>query len=152
MSCFCPLSLSARSPAGCHSWKGIHLKYVCQSQSKREKNYLLPLHLCHRHEQHSICLSRSEGPHLADQPGSLQLGLKWGCCCSNSIGFVQLVVRGARQWFSLPHTAAEHYNPKQEIEKQSLSTNDCTTDVFQIFLLDFLKMDVSSYNDVCPDN
>lgn len=147
------LSLSTRSPAGCRSRKRIHLRYVCQPQSKREKDHLLPLHLCHRHRQHSICLPRGEGPHLAGQPGSLQLGLKRRCGRCNSIGFVQLAVRGALQWFGLPHTAAEHYNPKQDIEKlQSLSPNDCTTDVFQIFLLGSLKMDVSSYNEVCPDN
>lgn len=153
MCCCCPLCLSARSPAGCRGSKRFHLGHVCQPQSKREKNNLLPLHLCHRHQQHSICLPRGEGPHLAGQPGSLQLGLKrWRCRC-NSIGFVQLAARGALQWFSLPHTAAEHYNPKQDIEKlQSLSPNDCTTDVFQFFLLGSLKMDVSSYNEVCPDN
>lgn len=151
--CFCPLFLSARSPAGCQSRERIHLKYVSQSQFKREKNHLLPLHLCHRHRQHSICLPRSEGPHLAGKPRGVQLGLKrWRCCC-NSIGCVQLAVRRALQWFSLPHTATEHYDPKQEIEKlQSSAWNGYTTDAFQIFLLDSLKMDVSSYNEVCPDN
>lgn len=154
MCCFWPLSLFTRSPAGCPSRKRIHLKYVYQSQSQPEKeSNLLPLHLCHRHKQHSICLPCGEGPHLAGKPGSLQLGLRRWCCCCNSIGFVQLAVGGALQWFSLPHTAAEHYNPKQDIEKlQSLSPNDCTTDVFQIFLLGSLKMHVSSYNEVCPDN
>ncbi len=153
MCCFRPLSLSTRSPAGSQRRKTIHLGYVWQSQSQREKNHLLPLHLCHRHRQHSICLPRGEEPHLAGQPGSVQLGLKRWCCCCNSIGFVQLAVRRALQWFSLPHTAAEHCNPKQDIEKlQSLSPNDCTTDVFQIFLLGSLKIDVSSYNEVCPDN
>jgi len=48
-------------------------------------------------------------------------------------------------WFA----AAQHYNPKQEIERiQSLSSNDCTTDAFQMFLLDSLKMDVSGYYEV----
>lgn len=147
----CPLP--TRSPAGYWSRKGIHFRYVCRPQSKREKNHLLPLHLCHRHRQHSICLPRGEGPHLAGQPGGLQLGLKrWRRRC-NSIGFVQLAVRRALQWFSVPHTAAEHYNPKQDDEKlQSKSPNDCTTDVFQISLLGSLKMDVSSYNEVCLDN
>lgn len=113
---------SARSPARRRSRKRIHLKYVCQPQPKREKNHLLPLHLCHRYRQHSICFPRGEGPHLAGQPGSLQPGLRECCCCCNSIGFVQLAVRSALQWFSLPHTAAEHYNPKQDIETlQSLS-------------------------------
>lgn len=49
--------------------------------------------------------------------------------------------------------AALHYNPKQEIEKlQSLSSNDRTTDAFQIFVLDSLKMDVSGYYEVWPAN
>lgn len=117
LRCFCPLPLSARSPAGCQSRKRIHLRYVCQSQSKREKNHLLPLHLRHRHRQHSICLPSGEGPHLAGKPRGLQLGLKWWSCHRNSIGFVQLAVGGALRCFSLPHTATEHYNPKQEIEK-----------------------------------
>lgn len=66
---------------------------------------------------------------------------------------MQLAVGTALQWFSVLHAAAEHYNPKQEIEKlQSLASNDCTTDVFQIFLLGSLKMDVSSYYEVWPDN
>lgn len=153
MCCLCPLSLPTRSPAGSRCRKRFHLGNVCQSQSEHEKKNVLPLHLCHRHRQHSICLPRGEGPHLADQPGPLQLSLKTRRRCCNSIGFVQLAVGRALQWFSLPHTAAEHYNPKQDIEKlQSLSPNDCTTDVFQIFLLGSLEMDVSSYNEVCPDN
>lgn len=153
MCCFCPLFLSARSPAGCGSSKTIHLKNVSQSQFQQEKDHLLPLHLCHRHGQHSICLSCGEGPHLARKPRGVQLGLKQWCCRGNSIGLVQLAVRRALLWFGLPHTATEHHHPKQEIEKlQSLSWNDYTTDVFPIFLLGSLKMDVSSYNEVCPDN
>lgn len=84
--CFWPLFLSARCPAGYRSSKKIHLKYVSQSQFKREKNHLLSLHLCHRHRQHSICLPCGEGPHLARKPRGVQLGLKLWCCCCNSIG------------------------------------------------------------------
>lgn len=67
---------STRSPAERRSSKGIHLRHVSQPQSNWEKNHLLPLHLCHRHGQHSICLPGGEGPLLAGQPGRLQLGLK----------------------------------------------------------------------------
>ena len=146
-------SLSSRSPAGCQSRERVHLKYVCESQSRQSKINLLPLHLCHRHRKHSICLPCGERLHLAGKPDGLQLGLKlWWCRC-NSIYLVQLAVKRALQCFSFPHAAAEHYNPKQEIVKlQSLSPNDCTTDVFQILLLGSLEMDFSSYNEVCPDN
>lgn len=71
-----PLFLvSARSPAGCRSRKRIHFTNVCQPQSAQEKSHLLPLHVCHRHEEHSICLPRGEGLHPAGQPGGLQPGL-----------------------------------------------------------------------------
>lgn len=87
-----------RSPAGRQGRKRIHLGHVCQPQPQWEKNHLLPLHMCHRHRQHSVRLLRGEGPHLAGQPGSLQLGLK--CALKrwcNSIGPVQLAVRRALQ-------------------------------------------------------
>lgn len=152
---FYPLCLFlTRSPAGCQSRKRIHFRHVCESQSQREKNHLLPLHLCHRHRQHSICLPCGEGPHPAWEPGSLQPGLnRWaspsliqsalcswrpGELCSDSVCLTLLL-----------NTIIQ--NRKLRCYS-TLSPNDRTTDVFQIFLLGSLKMDVSSYNEVCPDN
>jgi len=130
--CFCPLPPPTRSPAGHQGGKRLHPGHVCESQSKREENDLLPLHLRHGHGQHSICLQSREGPHLAHQPGSLQPGLK-------GAGGVAAVISIRRRTAGRPQSraviqphAAEHCNPPQETEKpQRLQPNDCTTDIFQ---------------------
>lgn len=70
------LCVSSRSPAGCQSGTRVHLKHVCGSPSEQEETDLLPLHLRHRHQQHPVRLPRGEGPHLAEAPRRLPLGLR----------------------------------------------------------------------------
>lgn len=129
-----PLSISsARSPAGRGSGQRFHPGHVCQPQSQREKNHLLPLHLRHGHGQHSICLPRGEGPHLAGQPGDLQPGLRAAGCC-NSIGFVQLAARRSSAVISAP--ASLRRLPARPQHRTLRSFRVCrqmtvTTDVFE---------------------
>ncbi|XP_028318313.1 guanine nucleotide-binding protein subunit alpha-11-like isoform X1 [Gouania willdenowi] len=67
---------STRSPEGRQSGSRLHLRHVRQSEPKPEEAHLLPLHVRHRHGQHSLRLLRRQRPHPADQLGSVQLGLK----------------------------------------------------------------------------
>lgn len=64
-----------RTSAGCTGGTGIHSEDVCRPESRKWKNYLLPLHLCHRHGEYPICLRCCQGHNTTVKPEGVQLGL-----------------------------------------------------------------------------
>ena len=58
------------------SCKGIHFKNVYRFKPRYGENYLLALHLRHRHREHTVCVRRSKGHDPTTKFKRIQFGLE----------------------------------------------------------------------------
>lgn len=72
---------SVRSPAGSSCRSGVHPENVCGLEPRQRQDHLLPFHLCHRHQEHPLCLCCRQRHHLTAHPQRIQPGVKTAGQC-----------------------------------------------------------------------
>lgn len=72
---------SFRSPAGSSCRSGVHPENVCGLEPRQRQDHLLPFHLCHRHQEHPLCLCCRQRHHLTANPQRIQPGVKTAGQC-----------------------------------------------------------------------
>lgn len=73
-SCLSP-PLANRTPERCPGSSRIHPEDVRGPEPRQWQNYLLPLHVRHRHREHPLCLCCRQGHHPPVEPEGVQSGL-----------------------------------------------------------------------------